>query len=172
MMSLHADFLRLPIAHRGLHRPGLPENSMAAFRAAIANGYGIECDIQRSRDGQRSRQEHGVERGFQGTEGQRRKAQLGFVVSAGGRRLPDVAGRVIVLVPDFAPQRAPGDFRVRVVDDQTLQLAIALHQHAVGARRQGGQSLAFSNWLDQQGAVCSAVEHTDFAGRILGDHST
>ncbi|MBP8930013.1 MAG: phosphodiesterase [Paracoccus sp.] len=51
MMSLHADFLRLPIAHRGLHRPGLPENSMAAFRAAIANGYGIECDIQRAMDG-------------------------------------------------------------------------------------------------------------------------
>ena len=51
MMGLHADFLRLPIAHRGLHRPGLPENSMAAFRAAIANGYGIECDIQRAMDG-------------------------------------------------------------------------------------------------------------------------
>ncbi len=51
MMSLHPDFLRLPIAHRGLHRTGLPENSMAAFRAAIANGYGIECDIQRAMDG-------------------------------------------------------------------------------------------------------------------------
>ena len=50
MMALHPDFLRLPIAHRGLHRPGLPENSMAAFRAAIANGYGIECDIQRAMD--------------------------------------------------------------------------------------------------------------------------
>lgn len=51
MMALHPDFLRLPVAHRGLHRPGLPENSMAAFRAAIANGYGIECDIQRAMDG-------------------------------------------------------------------------------------------------------------------------
>ncbi len=50
-MGLHPDFLRMPIAHRGLHRPGLPENSMAAFRAAIANGYGIECDIQRAMDG-------------------------------------------------------------------------------------------------------------------------
>ncbi len=38
MMGLHPDFLRLPIAHRGLHRSGLPENSMAAFRAAIAHG--------------------------------------------------------------------------------------------------------------------------------------
>ena len=29
-------------AHRGLHSPGIPENSTAAFRAALENGYGIE----------------------------------------------------------------------------------------------------------------------------------
>ena len=39
-------------AHRGLHSPGVPENSLAAFARAIASGYGIECDIQRSRDGE------------------------------------------------------------------------------------------------------------------------
>lgn len=39
-------------AHRGLHGAGLPENSPAAFTAAMARGMGIECDIQRSRDGQ------------------------------------------------------------------------------------------------------------------------
>ena len=50
MIALHPDFLRLPLAHRGLHGPGVPENSMAAFRAAIARGYGIECDIQRALD--------------------------------------------------------------------------------------------------------------------------
>lgn len=50
MMGLHPDFLRLPIAHRGLHSQGVPENSMAAFRAAIAAGYGIECDIQAAAD--------------------------------------------------------------------------------------------------------------------------
>ncbi|UXU75810.1 MULTISPECIES: glycerophosphodiester phosphodiesterase family protein [unclassified Paracoccus (in: a-proteobacteria)] len=49
-MELHPDFLRLPIAHRGLHDERLPENSLAAFRAAIAHGYGIECDIQRAMD--------------------------------------------------------------------------------------------------------------------------
>ena len=37
-------------AHRGLHGPGVPENSLAAAEAAIAKGFGIECDIQRSRD--------------------------------------------------------------------------------------------------------------------------
>ncbi len=37
-------------AHRGLHRPGVPENSLAAAEGAIARGMGIECDIQRSHD--------------------------------------------------------------------------------------------------------------------------
>lgn len=38
-------------AHRGLHGRGIPENSLAAFSAAIEAGYGIECDVQRARDG-------------------------------------------------------------------------------------------------------------------------
>ena len=40
-------FLR-PIAHRGLHdaAKGIVENTMPAFEAAIAKGYGIECDLQ------------------------------------------------------------------------------------------------------------------------------
>lgn len=39
-------------AHRGLHGGGVPENSASAFAGAIARGLGIECDIQRSSDGQ------------------------------------------------------------------------------------------------------------------------
>jgi glycerophosphoryl diester phosphodiesterase len=39
-----------PFAHRGLHGRGVPENSRAAFEAAIAAGRGIELDIQISRD--------------------------------------------------------------------------------------------------------------------------
>lgn len=39
-------------AHRGLHGAGLPENSPSAFAAAMARGMGIECDVQRSSDGQ------------------------------------------------------------------------------------------------------------------------
>lgn len=38
-------------AHRGLHSPGIPENSLAAFAGAVAAGLGVECDVQRSRDG-------------------------------------------------------------------------------------------------------------------------
>ena len=38
-------------AHRGLHGDGIPENSMAAFRAALDAGYGIELDIHLLKDG-------------------------------------------------------------------------------------------------------------------------
>jgi len=38
-------------AHRGLHGNGVPENSMAAFRAALAGGYGIELDVHLLKDG-------------------------------------------------------------------------------------------------------------------------
>lgn len=42
-----------PIAHRGLWSPdGPPENSLAAFQAACAAGYGIELDVQLSADGE------------------------------------------------------------------------------------------------------------------------
>ncbi len=45
--------LARPIAHRGLHNEtlGIIENSLGAARAAIANGYAIECDVQLSADG-------------------------------------------------------------------------------------------------------------------------
>lgn len=39
-------------AHRGLHGAGAAENSPRAFAEALARGFGIECDIQRSADGQ------------------------------------------------------------------------------------------------------------------------
>lgn len=42
---------RLGFAHRGLHGPGRPENSLAAFRAAVEAKAGIECDLRLSHDG-------------------------------------------------------------------------------------------------------------------------
>ena len=43
-----------PVAHRGLHdaQKGVIENTPSAFAAAIAGGYGIECDLQVSADGE------------------------------------------------------------------------------------------------------------------------
>jgi glycerophosphoryl diester phosphodiesterase len=41
----------VPLAHRGLHGDGVPENSLASFAAAAHAGYGVELDVHLSRDG-------------------------------------------------------------------------------------------------------------------------
>lgn len=48
------SLIKMPIAHRALHdvSDGRPENSRAAIKAAIAAGFGIEIDLQLSRDNQ------------------------------------------------------------------------------------------------------------------------
>ncbi|MBV1868182.1 MAG: phosphodiesterase [Marinosulfonomonas sp.] len=53
MKPLAPEFLTAPLAHRGYHdaAAGRPENSLAAFEAAITAGYGIELDVQLSSDG-------------------------------------------------------------------------------------------------------------------------
>ncbi|WP_039018771.1 glycerophosphodiester phosphodiesterase family protein [Halocynthiibacter namhaensis] len=45
-------FLKAPFTHRGYHdiSAGIPENSIAAFKAAIDAGYGIELDVQATKD--------------------------------------------------------------------------------------------------------------------------
>ena len=43
--------LLVDYAHRGLHGEGLPENSLGAFERAAEYRYGIELDVQLSRDG-------------------------------------------------------------------------------------------------------------------------
>ncbi|HLL31079.1 MAG TPA: glycerophosphodiester phosphodiesterase family protein, partial [Allosphingosinicella sp.] len=42
----------VPFAHRGLHGAGLVENSGGAIAAAVARGFGVELDVQLSRDGE------------------------------------------------------------------------------------------------------------------------
>ena len=44
-------FQKFAYAHRGLHSEHIPENSMAAFRAAKEKGYGIELDVHLLKDG-------------------------------------------------------------------------------------------------------------------------
>lgn len=48
---VHDSSLDTDYAHRGLHGD-VPENSLAAFEAAAGEGYGIELDVQLSRDGE------------------------------------------------------------------------------------------------------------------------
>ena len=53
-IPLPPAFLTVPLAHRGYHDAARrrPENSLSAFGAAIAAGYGIELDVQLTADGQ------------------------------------------------------------------------------------------------------------------------
>jgi glycerophosphoryl diester phosphodiesterase len=54
MVHALQQLMSRPIAHRGLHNrsQGVIENSHAAFSAAIAGNFGIECDVQITRDGE------------------------------------------------------------------------------------------------------------------------
>lgn len=49
-----ARFTGVNYAHRGLHTSdgAIPENSLAAFKRAAQEGYGVELDVQLTRDGQ------------------------------------------------------------------------------------------------------------------------
>jgi len=54
-MHAHLEaLLAKPIAHRGLHdrAAGVIENSLSAFAAAQHQGFAIECDVQRTSDGE------------------------------------------------------------------------------------------------------------------------
>lgn len=96
-------------AHRGLHSAGVPENSPAAFAAAMASGMGIECDVQRSSDGQ-AMVFHDWEldrlTGETGPVVQRSAAQLGKIRLTGGEDsipslrqvLDQIGGKVPLLI--------------------------------------------------------------------------
>ncbi len=44
-------FKKKSYAHRGLHGGKIPENSLWAFREAVSAGFGVELDVQMTRDG-------------------------------------------------------------------------------------------------------------------------
>lgn len=96
-------------AHRGLHGAGVPENSPSAFSAAIARRLGIECDVQRSGDGQAVVfHDWDLERltGQAGAVGDFSAAQLGGIALTGGEdtiptlaaTLAQVHGQVPILI--------------------------------------------------------------------------
>jgi glycerophosphoryl diester phosphodiesterase len=108
-----------PIAHRGLHGQGRPENSPAAFAASFDYGYGIELDVQLSSDGE-AMVFHDYELGrltdAQGAVRQQSAAALGAVALANGEGIPTleavlklVSGQVGVLVEIKDQDGALGD---------------------------------------------------------------
>lgn len=112
MTALDPAFFRAPIAHRGLHDRGAgrPENSLAAFRAAMTHGYGIEMDLQLSQDGAAMVfHDYALDRltGEKGAVRLRDRAALRQIALTGGagETIPDlaqvlacVAGRVPLLI--------------------------------------------------------------------------
>lgn len=105
-------------AHRGLHGPGVPENSLSAARAALARGFGIECDVHKSSDGHPIVfHDETLERltGERGRVADRSAAQLGAMALAGStdtiptlRQLLDlVNGQVPLLIELKAPENRP-----------------------------------------------------------------
>lgn len=97
-----------PIAHRGLHdaQAGVIENTASAFSAAIAGGYGIECDLQISSDGEAM--VHHDDALGRLTEGSNRLAQM---PAADIRRVhfKETADRILTLgeLCDLVAGRAP-----------------------------------------------------------------
>ncbi|MBW8753077.1 MAG: glycerophosphodiester phosphodiesterase [Sphingomonadales bacterium] len=96
-------------AHRGLHGAGAPENSPSAFAGAVARGLGIECDIQRSGDGQAMVfHDWDLDRltGESGPVAKRSAGELGRIVLTGSadsiptlrQVLGQIAGRVPLLI--------------------------------------------------------------------------
>ncbi len=50
-MNDFSNFIKTPLAHRGLHDERFDENSLSAFKAAVEHGYGIELDVHLTVDG-------------------------------------------------------------------------------------------------------------------------
>ena len=108
-------------AHRGLHSAGVPENSPSAFAAAMAQGMGIECDVQGSRDGQ-AVVFHDAEldrlTGETGPLAARTSAELGRIALSGGEdaipTLPQLLTQVGGKVPLLIELKSPRNSGVRV----------------------------------------------------------
>ncbi|MBS8227825.1 glycerophosphodiester phosphodiesterase family protein [Vannielia litorea] len=107
-MRLDPAFLVRPLAHRGYHdrAAGRVENSRAAFEAAIAAGYGIELDVQPSKDGvPMVFHDYALSRltGETGPVAQRTAEELGqIMLTGGGEGVPTLA-EVLRLVDGQVP---------------------------------------------------------------------
>lgn len=106
MTALPELFLDRPIAHRALHGDNRPENSLEAIEAACANGYGIEIDLQLSKDDQAMVfHDYDLRRltGKSGPVRQQTAAELGEIPLTGGQSCIPTLAQVLDLVNGRAP---------------------------------------------------------------------
>ena len=107
-MRLPASLLDRPITHRGLHdmADGRPENSVEGIRAAIAANYGIEIDLQLSKDGvPMVFHDYHLARltGESGPVAQRSAAELQAITLTGGETGIPTLAEVLALVDGQVP---------------------------------------------------------------------
>lgn len=160
-------------AHRGLHSPFLPENSIGAAKAAKEAKMGIECDIQRSRDGHPMVfHDWDLDRltDASGLTGVHTADELeALVLSASEDRIPrletllaEVAGQVPLLIevksrPDYDVEPTCAAVS-RLLDDYSGQHAVMSFDPRVG------------KWFGEQspetlrGLVCTDAEDLAFSG--------
>lgn len=134
--ALPDAFRRIPLAHRALHdkAAGRPENSRAAIFAAISKGYGIEIDVQPSKEGcAMVFHDYDLKRltGLRGAIQQRAAAELTQVTLLGGddgiptlcEVLDLVGGAVPLLIElkDQHGQMGPTDGRLETAVVNALQ---------------------------------------------------
>lgn len=135
-VTLPPVFLTTPIAHRAYHdrSAGRPENSLGAVRAAVAAGYGIEIDLQLTRDDVvMVFHDEWLERLTNGTGLVRDKtlAEIqALTVNDSADPVPtlrqvldEIAGRVPLLIEikDQTDQMAPTDGKLEAATARTLQ---------------------------------------------------
>ena len=179
-----------PVAHRGLWEPGgAPENSLAAFHAAAAAGYGIELDVQLSADGEAVVFHDDTLARMTGEEGRprdRTAADLGELrLAATAERIPTlletlalVGRRALVLIELKTPPGAVGRLEQRVheiIIDHAGPLAIIgfnPYSHAWFADRfpgvlRGLDSYSYfdagSDMSPAQRKAYAALEHVEIA---------
>jgi glycerophosphoryl diester phosphodiesterase len=116
-----------PFAHRGLHGAGVPENSRAAFEAAIEARHGIELDVQVSGDRRaivfhdeelgRLAEDEGYVRGRSAAElGRIRLRDSDETIATLPQILALIAGRAPLLIEVKAPGREVGPLAQAVAD--------------------------------------------------------
>ena len=128
-MNLPDGLTGRPIAHRGLWRPGMrPENSLAAFEAACAGGFGIELDVQLTADGEAVVfHDHDLDRMTteSGLVEERTAEELGRLHLLGGEcqtipllaeALDLIAGRALVLIELKTPPGQEGPLEARTAE--------------------------------------------------------
>lgn len=114
-------------AHRGLHGPGVPENSLAAFRRAAEAGYGAELDVHLTRDGRLAVIHDGDLRRMCGVSGrveEKTAAELSALRLAGTEEripfleevLPLFAGRAPLVVELKTDWRGAAELACRTVE--------------------------------------------------------